>query len=150
MQTFHGIDELEKAVGTHLGHSEWTTVTQEQIDLFAEATGDHQWIHTDPARAAKGPFGATVAHGYLTLSLVTMLVEQTVRLEGLTMGVNYGSNKVRYPAPLPSGSRVRAATELVGLKRGSNGAQATFRVTVEREGGDKPVCVAEIVSLLVA
>jgi acyl dehydratase len=149
VRTFHGIDDLEKAVGTHLGHSEWTTVTQQQINLFAEATGDHQWIHTDPARAAEGPFGGTVAHGYLTLSLVTMLVGRTVQLNGLRMGVNYGSNKVRYPAPLPSGSRVRAATELLELKRGSHGAQATFRVTVEREGGDKPVCVAEIISLLV-
>ena len=149
MKTFHGLDEFEKAVGTHLGHSDWHTVTQEQVDLFAEATGDHQWIHVDPERAKDGPFGGTIAHGYLTLSMVPKLVWEVYKVEGLSMGVNYGSNKVRFPSPVPVGSRIRAGVELVGLDRGPNGAQATVRVTIEREGGDKPACVAETVSVLV-
>ena len=149
MKTFHGLDEFEKAVGTHLGHSDWHTVTQEQVDLFAEATGDHQWIHVDPERAKDGPFGGTIAHGYLTLSLVPKLVWEVYKVEGLSMGVNYGSNKVRFPSPVPVGSRIRAGVELVSLDRGPNGAQATVRVTIEREGGDMPACVAETVSVLV-
>ena len=149
MKTFHGLDEFEKAVGTHLGHSDWHTVTQEQVDLFAEATGDHQWIHVDPERAKDGPFGGTIAHGYLTLSMVPKLVWEVYKVEGLSMGVNYGSNKVRFPSPVPVGSRIRAGVELVSLERGPNGAQATVRVTIEREGGDKPACVAETVSVLV-
>lgn len=149
MKTFTGLDEFEQAVGTHLGYSDWHTVTQQQVDLFAEATGDHQWIHTDPEKAANGPFGGTIAHGYLTLSLVPMLVWQIYTVEGLKMGVNYGSNKVRFPSPVLVGSRVRAGAKLLELKRGDNGAQATVRVTVELEGGDKPACVAETVSVLV-
>jgi acyl dehydratase len=149
MRTFNGLDELEQAVGQHLGHSDWHTVTQQQVDLFADATGDHQWIHVDPERAKDGPFGTTIAHGYLTLSLVPKLVWEIYAVEGLKMGVNYGSNKVRFPSPVPVGSRIRAGAELVSLDRGPNGAQATVRVTVEREGGDKPVCVAETVSVLV-
>ncbi|MGN6243061.1 MAG: MaoC family dehydratase [Motilibacteraceae bacterium] len=149
MRTFNGLDELEKAVGTHLGYSDWHEVTQEQIDLFADATGDHQWIHVDPERAKSGPFGSTIAHGYLTLSLVPKLVWQVYSVEGLKMGVNYGSNKVRFPSPVPVGSRLRAGVELVSLDRGPQGAQATTRVTIEREGGDKPACVAEILSVLV-
>jgi acyl dehydratase len=149
MRTFDGLDEFEKAVGTHLGYSDWHTITQEQIDLFAEATGDDQWIHVDPEKAAAGPFGTTIAHGYLTLSLVPKLVWEIYKVNGLSMGVNYGSNKVRFPSPVPVGSRVRAGAELVELTRGPNGAQATVRVTIEREGGDKPACVAETVSVLV-
>ncbi|MEU9020504.1 MaoC family dehydratase [Actinomadura sp. NPDC048394] len=149
MRTFHGIDEYEKAVGTHLGHSEWHTVTQEQVNGFADATGDHQWIHVDPERAKDGPFGGTIAHGYLTLSLIPMLMSEISRVQGLTMGVNYGSDKVRFPAPVPVGSRVRAGAELVSLDRTSQGARAKVRVTIEREGGDKPVCVAEVLSVLV-
>ncbi|MEV0156040.1 MaoC family dehydratase [Micromonospora sp. NPDC050686] len=149
MRTFNGIDELERAVGSHLGHSDWHTITQEQIDLFAEATGDHQWIHTDAERAARGPFGSTIAHGYLTLSLVPKLIWQIYTVEGLSMGVNYGANKVRFPSPVPVESRIRAGAELVGLDRGPNGARATVRVTIEREGGDKPVCVADVLSVLV-
>jgi acyl dehydratase len=148
MQTFHGLDELEKAVGTHLGHSEWHTVTQERIDQFAEATGDNQWIHVDPERAKDGPFGGTIAHGYLTLSMIPRMVWQIYTVEGLKMAVNYGSNKVRFPSPVPVDSRLRAGAELVGLERGPKGAQVTVRVTVEREGGDKPACVAEVVSVL--
>ncbi len=149
MRTFQGLDELERAVGTHLGHSDWHRIDQRQIDLFAEATGDHQWIHVDPERAAQGPFGATIAHGYLTLSLVPRLVWQVYTVEGLSMGVNYGSNKVRFPAPVPVGSRVRAGVELLALERRPGGAQSVVRVTVEREGADKPACVAETVSVLV-
>ena len=149
MQKFNGLDEFEKAVGTHLGYSDWHTITQEQIDLFAEATGDHQWIHVDPERAKSGPFGTTIAHGYLTLSIIPSLVWQIYTVENLSMGVNYGSNKVRFPSPVPVGSRVRAGAELLALDKGPNGAQATVRVTVEREGGDKPACVAEVVSVLV-
>ncbi|WP_433714587.1 MaoC family dehydratase [Nocardia sp. CA-084685] len=149
MKVFNGVGELEQAVGTHLGYSEWHTVTQEQIDLFAEATGDHQWIHVDPERAAQGPFGTTIAHGYLTLSLLPQLVWQVYRVDGVKMGINYGSNKVRFPSPVPSGSRVRAGVELVKLEPTKAGVQVTALVTIEREGGDKPACIAEALSVLV-
>ncbi|WP_327096678.1 MaoC family dehydratase [Nocardia vinacea] len=149
MKVFNGIGELEQAVGTHLGYSEWHTVTQEQIDLFAEATGDRQWIHVDPERAAQGPFGTTIAHGYLTLSLLPQLVWQVYRVEGVKMGINYGSNKVRFPSPVPSGSRLRAGVELVKLEPTKAGVQVTARVTIEREGSDKPACIAEALSVLV-
>ncbi len=147
--TFHGIEELERAVGTRVGHSDWHTVTQEQVDTFAEATGDHQWIHVDPARAQDGPFGTTIAHGFLTLSLIPALVGRVYRVEGLAMGINYGVNKVRFPAPVPVGSRVRAGVELVSLTPGSGGYQLVSRVTVEIEGSDRPACVAETVAVLV-
>ena len=149
MKTFSGLEEFEKAVGTHLGYSDWRTITQEQINLFADATGDHQWIHVDPEKAKDGPFGTTIAHGYLTLSIIPSLVWQIYAVENLSMGINYGSNKVRFPSPVPVGSRVRAGAELLSLERGPNGAQATVKVTVEREGGDKPACVAETVAVLV-
>ncbi|MEU4412962.1 MaoC family dehydratase [Nocardia salmonicida] len=149
MRTFHGIDELADAVGTHLGYSEWHTVAQAQIDTFADATGDHQWIHVDPAKAADGPFGTTIAHGYLTLSLVPDLVGQVYRIEGVRMGVNYGANKLRFPAPVPVDSKVRAGVELLSVKPGGGGHLVTAQVTVERAGGDKPVCVVETVSLVV-
>lgn len=149
MKVFNGIGELGKAVGTHLGYSPWHTVTQQQIDLFADATDDHQWIHVDPEKAAAGPFGTTIAHGYLTLSLVPKLAWRVYRVEGLAMSVNYGCNKVRFPAPVPAGSRVRAGVELVSLAPGPNGVNSISRVTIEREGADKPVCVAETVSVLV-
>ena len=149
MKIFHGIEEYEQAVGTHLGHSDWHTVTQEQIDLFAEATGDHQWIHVDPQRAAEGPFGTTIAHGYLTLSLVPRLVWQVYTIEGLRMGLNYGSNKVRFPAPVPVCSRVRAGVELLSLTPTALGLQSVTRVTIEVDGSDKPACVAETVAVLV-
>ena len=149
MRTFHGLDELEAAVGEELGVSEWHTVTQEQVDMFADATGDHQWIHVDVERAKKGPFGATIAHGYLTLSLLPALVGEFYTVEGLSMGINYGSNKVRFPTPVPVGSRVRARGVLKALNRGPNGAQSIAIITVELEGSEKPACVAETVSLLV-
>lgn len=149
MKVFQGIQELAQAVGTHLGYSDWHTVTQKQIDTFAEATGDHQWIHVDPVKAAQGPFGGTIAHGYLTLSLVPMLVWQVYQVEGLAMGVNYGADKLRFPSPVPVDSRVRAGVELLSLLPGGGGYQARTKVTIEREGGDKPACVVEAVSILV-
>ncbi|MFE2955130.1 MaoC family dehydratase [Nocardia tengchongensis] len=149
MQVFEGLPELEKAVGTHLGYSDWHTVTQQQIDNFADATGDHQWIHVDPVRAAAGPFGATVAHGFLTLSLLPMLAAGVYTVTGLSMGINYGANKVRFPAPVPVDSRVRAGVELVSLTPASTGFQLVTRVTVEIDGAAKPACVAEHVALLV-
>ena len=148
MRVFRGIAELEAAVGSHLGYSAWHTVTQEQIDLFAEATGDHQWIHVDPQRAAAGPFGGTIAHGYLTLSLLPALVQELYRVEGVRMGVNYGLNKVRFPAPLPVGSAVRATAELVSAEPVPGGYQLVSRVTVSADGSDKPCCVAETVTRL--
>ncbi|WP_194818125.1 MaoC family dehydratase [Nocardia sp. XZ_19_385] len=149
MKIFNGTAELEQAVGTHLGYSDWHTITQEQVNLFAEATGDHQWIHVDPVRAADGPYGTTIAHGYLTLSLLPMLVSEIYRVDGLKMGINYGSDKVRFPAAVPVGSRVRAGVELVAVDRKSAGAQISTRVTIEIEGGAKPACVAEPIAVLV-
>ncbi|MCU1648415.1 MAG: dehydratase [Nocardia sp.] len=149
MKTFDGLGELEKAVGTHLGYSGWHTITQEQIDRFAEATGDRQWIHVDPVRAATGPFGTTVAHGFLTLSLLPMLAGEIYTVEGLSMGINYGANKVRFPSPVPVGSRLRAGIELIALTPATMGYQAVSKVTVEIEGVSKPACVAESVAVLV-
>ncbi|MEV0247731.1 MaoC family dehydratase [Nocardia sp. NPDC050712] len=149
MKIFDGTAELEQAVGTHLGYSDWHTITQEQVNLFAEATGDHQWIHVDPVRAADGPYGTTIAHGYLTLSLLPMLVSEVYRVDGLKMAINYGSDKVRFPAAVPVGSRVRAGIELVALDRKSSGVQVSTRVTIEIEGAAKPACVAEPLAVLV-
>jgi acyl dehydratase len=143
---FSSLDEMRAAIGTEIGKSEWVEISQERINLFAEATGDHQWIHTDPGMAAQGPFKTTVAHGFLTLSLLPMMNDGRFSVEGVRMGVNYGLNKVRFPAPVPVGSRVRGAFVLVSVEDVEGGAQLVFRVTVEREGGEKPVCVAETVS----
>ena len=147
---FAGVDEVSAALGSHVGYSEWHPVEQERIDRFAEATGDHQWIHVDPERAANGPFGSTIAHGYLTLSMLPAMVWETIRIEGLAMEVNYGAERLRFPAPVPVGSRVRAGIELVSLTQARDGHRLTSRVTVEREGSDKPVCVVDTVSYLVA
>lgn len=154
MRVFESVAELPGAVGQQLGVSAWRQVTQQQVDLFAEATGDHQWIHVDPDRAARGPFGGTIAHGYLTLSLLAVLVPQTYQVRGLRMAVNYGLNKVRFPAPLPVGARVRAVAQLVAVAELPQGHQVTLAVTVQREdaGGRpaaRPVCVAESLVLLV-
>jgi acyl dehydratase len=149
MRVFDGTSELPEAVGEHLGHSEWHTITQEQVDLFADATGDHQWIHVDPARAATGPFGGTIAHGYLTLSMVPMLGQQVYRFDNITMGVNYGTNKVRFPQPVRVGSRVRAGVQIMAVTPVRQGTQVVFGYTIEIEGADKPACVAETVVLLV-
>ena len=143
---FATVEDLKAAVGTVVGRSDWVTVDQERINTFADATGDHQWIHVDPERAAQGPFGTTIAHGYLTLSLIPMLSTDVAKVQGARMGVNYGLNKVRFPAPVPVGSKVRATFELLSVEDVEGGVQITSRVTVEREGGDKPVCVAETVS----
>lgn len=143
----HGVDEVRAAVGRHLGTSEWLVVDQDRIDLFADATGDHQWIHVDAQRAAAGPFGAPVAHGYLTLSLSNYFLPQILSVEGVSAGVNYGTEKVRFPAPVKVGSRVRAAAEMVRADevRGG-GVQTTIRITIEIEGSDKPACVIESLS----
>ena len=148
MQTFDGLDEFERAVGTHLGHSRWRTVTQEQVDLFADTTDDHQWIHVDPERAARGPFGSTVARGFLTLALLPSMVREIYRVEGMAMVVNYGSDRVRFPHPTPVGARIRAGAELTRLDRGPQGALAMVTTTVEIEGVAKPACVSDSLFLL--
>ncbi|MEU2042455.1 MaoC family dehydratase [Nocardia niwae] len=149
MRTFTDLTELERAVGQHLGYSSWHTITQEQIDLFAEATGDHQWIHLDIDKAARGPFGATVAHGFLTLSLLPMLTEEIYEVANLSMGVNYGANKVRFPAPVPVGSAVRAGVQLQSVTPASRGYQVVSMVSIEIDGQPKPACVVESVAVLV-
>jgi acyl dehydratase len=139
-----GIDELKASVGKHLGYSPWTTITQEQVNLFADATGDHQWIHVDVERAkAESPFGGPVAHGYLTLSLGPKLLPQVVRVEGFSMGVNYGANKVRFPSPVPVGSKLRAGAQLTSVDDVAGGVQVLLTLTFEVEGAPKPACVAE-------
>ena len=143
MRTISGLEELRRAEGDELGTSGWHEVTQSAINDFADVTGDHQWIHVDIERAKETPFGGTIAHGYYTLSLAPMLMEQTFALEGFAFAVNYGLNRVRFPAPLPVGSRVRMHAKLKDLEDIPGGAQMTVEVTFEREGGDKPVCVAE-------
>ncbi|WP_328556434.1 MULTISPECIES: MaoC family dehydratase [unclassified Streptomyces] len=143
---FATVDELRGAVGEQLGYTDWVEVEQKRIDLFAEATGDHQWIHVDPEKAATGPFGTTIAHGYLTLSLLPLFGPQLIGVEGVKMGVNYGTNKVRFPAPVPVGSRLRATATITAVDDVPGGVQVSVAFTVEREGGDKPVCVAESVS----
>jgi acyl dehydratase len=143
MRTISGLEQLRQAEGDDLGTSDWHEVTQKAIDGFADVTGDHQWIHVDVERAKQTPFGGTIAHGYYTLSLAPMLTEQVFALEGFAFAVNYGLNKVRFPAPLPVGSRVRMNAKLKALEEVPGGAQMTLEVTFECEGGDKPVCVAE-------
>ena len=133
-------------VGETFGPSSWIEITQEKIDLFADATGDHQWIHVDPERAAAGPFGKTIAHGFLTLALLPRLQHEMYTVNGIKMAINYGLNKVRFPAPVPVGSKVRTSFEVVAVEEIQGGNQVTMTATVEREGGDKPVCVAEVVS----
>jgi acyl dehydratase len=144
---FESPAELEKAVGRKLGESGWLEVTQARVDLFADATDDHQWIHVDPERARRGPFGAPIAHGYLTLSLVNRFLPEILEVRGISMGVNYGVDRVRFPAPVRVGERVRGSGELVEASRQKDGSvQAKVRVTVEIEGGAKPACVAETIS----
>ena len=143
MKTITGLEGLREAAGETLGTSDWHEVTQDDINAFADVTGDHQWIHVDPARAKETPFGGTIAHGYYTLSLAPMFTEQILALEGFAFAVNYGLNRVRFPAPLPVGSRVRMHARLQTYEPVPGGAQITVEVTFEREGGEKPVCVAE-------
>ena len=138
--------DLEAAVGQRLGESEWLTIDQNRINLFADATGDHQWIHVDPEKAKTGPFGDTIAHGYLTLSLVNMFLPEIVDVQGIAMGVNYGCEKVRFPSPVKVNSRVRGVGELVQVENVKGGVQATIRVTVEIEGSERPACVVDTIS----
>jgi acyl dehydratase len=144
--TFNSIEELKGAVGTDLGYGDWITIDQDRINKFAEATGDHQWIHVDVEKAAAGPFKTTIAHGYLTLSLLPALSGGLLHVEGVKMGVNYGVNKVRFPAPVPVNSRVRGHMVIASVEDVPGGVQITARTTMEREGGDKPVCVVESVA----
>ena len=147
MRTFTSLDEFAAAKGEHLGYSEWHEVTQQQVDTFADATGDHQWIHIDPERAAGGPFGGTIAHGYLTLSMLPVLISQIFRIENLTMAINYGLDRVRFPAPVPTGSQIRAGATLTEIRQTHLGLLSHARVTVEIDGQDKAACVADSISL---
>jgi acyl dehydratase len=146
MKIFESVDELLPLVGQVVATSDWIAVTQARIDGFAQATGDHQWIHVDPQRAATGPFGTTIAHGFLTLSLLPEMAASAMEVRSTRMGVNYGLNKVRFPAPVPSGSRLRGHFKLLAVDAIEGGAQITMEVTMEREGSAKPVCVAESLS----
>jgi acyl dehydratase len=150
MLTITGVDELKAKVGEELGVSEWHEVTQEAIDAFADATGDHQWIHVDPQRAAETPWGSTIAHGLYTLSLGPQFTFALFTIEGFAFGLNYGYNKVRFPAPLPVDSRVRMRATLTSVDDVPGGVQLTITETFEREGEEKPVCVAEAVSRMYA
>jgi len=147
MRVIGSLDELKALVGQEVAVSDWTEITQERVDQFAHATGDLQWIHIDVERSrTESPFGGTIAHGFLTLSLLPMLMMNAISMPDVKMGVNYGLNKVRFPAPVPVGSRLRARMTLVAVEDIAGGAQVTWLVTIEREGSDKPVCVAESVS----
>ena len=150
MVPLRGLDGIREACGQELGVSDWYDVTQERIDAFAEARGDHQWIHVDPERARNTPFGGTIAHGYYTLSLAPKFTDEVMRLQGFAYAVNYGLNRVRFPAPLPVGGKVRMTAKLAGLEEIPGGAEMTLELTFEREGGDKPVCVAEALSRVYA
>ena len=146
MLTLTGLDEVKAHVGSELGVSDWHLVTQEKIDEFARVTGDDQWIHIDPERAKASPFGGTIAHGYYTLSLAPMFSYRLFSFTGFAFGVNYGVNRVRFPAPMPVGGKVRMRAKLASVDDIPGGAQITTELTFEREGGDKPVCVAESLS----
>ena len=137
---------LLEAPGQQLGPTDWLEITQQRIDQFADATGDHQWIHVDPQRAKDGPFGATIAHGYLSLSLANYFLPQLMTVENIAMGVNYGCEKVRFPAPVPVGSRLRGVGEVISAEEVKGGVQVVVRVTVEIEGGERPACVVDTIS----
>ena len=141
----NGVEGLKSAVGEHLGYSEYMEITQERVNQFADATGDHQWIHVDVERAKSGPFGGPIAHGYLTLSLGPALYPTVVRIDGFSMGVNYGANKVRFPSPVPVGARLRLGVKLLQVEEIAGGVQTTMEFTFECEGASKPSCVAEII-----
>jgi acyl dehydratase len=149
VRTFSGLADFAAATGEDLGYSDWHEVTQAQVSAFADATGDHQWIHVDPQRAASGPFGKTIAHGYLTLAMLPVLVSEIYRIENLTMAVNYGLDRLRFPSPVPTGSRIRAGATLREVKETSLGSLAYSRVTVKVEGHEKAACVADTVTLFV-
>ena len=137
---------LLEAVGADLGHTDWLDIEQERINLFADATGDHQWIHVDPEKAAEGPFGKTIAHGYLTLSLANLFLPDLMKVENFSMGVNYGCDKVRFPAPVPVGSHVRGAGEVISAEEMKGGVQVVVRISIEVEGSDRPACIVDTIS----
>ena len=143
--TIDGIDGLKSSVGQHLGHSDWHEVTQEQVNQFADATGDHQWIHVDPERAKDGPFGRTIAHGYLTISLAPLFMKDILQVKGMAMGLNYGINKLRFPSPVPVGSKLRAGAQVASVEDVTGGVQVTLDLTFEIDGQEKPACVAQCV-----
>jgi acyl dehydratase len=143
MRVFNGVDDLRAAVGSQLGVSDWITIEQSRVDTFADATDDHQWIHVDAEKAEDGPFGTTIAHGFLTLSLIPSMGWQIYRVEGVTMTINYGLNRVRFTSPVRVGSKVRGSIELVEVSDVSGGVQVTNKVTVEIEGAERPAVVAE-------
>ena len=148
-QVFNSAAAVLQAVGQDLGTTDWLSISQERIQTLADATGDHQWIHVDPERARQGPFGTTIAHGYLTLSLANLFLPQLVQYEGLKMGVNYGCDKVRFPAPVPVGSHVRGHGQVMAAEPvAGDGVQVTVRITVQIEGSDKPGCVVDTISRL--
>ncbi|MET0766524.1 MAG: MaoC family dehydratase [Aeromicrobium sp.] len=147
-RVFDTLEAFKAAAGEELGTSDWLTVTQEQINTFADATGDHQWIHVDPERAASGPFGTTIAHGYLTLSLLPVFGAEIYEIHGLAFGMNYGANKIRFPSTVPVDSRLRATATLLETKDIAIGTQVVIQFVVEREGADKPVCIAEVVYVM--
>jgi acyl dehydratase len=149
MRIFHNLDELAGAVGQVLGQGEWLTVTQQMIDLFAEATGDFQYIHVDPERAVKGPFGAPVAHGFLTLSLIPRLANTVYKVEGIATGINYGSNRVRFIEPVHVNRRIRAQTKLLAVEPSSRGTRITSEAMVEIEDSARPACIAELIVLMI-
>jgi acyl dehydratase len=149
MRVFENVGEVFTAKGEPLGTSAWLTVTQQRIDTFAEATGDHQWIHVDVERAKEGPFGTTIAHGYLTLSLIPVLAAELFTVRNVRMGINYGTEKVRFPAPVPAGARIRDSAVLVDVVETAAGVRLTVRHTIEIEGLAKPGCVADTLSLVV-
>ena len=138
--------KLLDAAGQHLGFTEWLEIEQERINLFADATGDHQWIHVDPDKASEGPFGATIAHGYLTLSLANLFLPDLMEVQSVSMGVNYGCDRVRFPAPVPVGSRVRGAGEVISAEEVKGGIQVVVRITVEIEGSERPACIVDTIS----
>ncbi|NKY51652.1 MaoC family dehydratase [Nocardia vermiculata] len=148
-QIFHGIDEVAAAVGEHLGYSGWLEVTQERVDAFADATDDRQWIHVDPERAAATDFGGTIAHGYLTLSLLPALGAEIFDIDGVRMKINYGTNKIRFLAPVPVGSRIRCGARIQALERTPKGANLVTAYVIEIEGGERPALVAETIRVLV-
>ncbi len=150
MRTFRSVEEIESAVGEEIGTTEWVEITQDRVDRFADATNDHQWIHVDRERAAEGPFGGTIAHGYLTLSLIPYFGSQLFALANPGAKLNYGVNKVRFPNPVKVGARIRATAKVNGVVEMSAGHQLTMGFTIEIEGEDKPACVAETVVLLLA
>ena len=145
-RTFSSTDELASSVGADLGTTDWITVTQEQVDKFADATLDHQWIHTDTERARNGPFGGPIAHGYLTMSLASHFLSDLAKVEGISMGINYGVDKVRFPAPVPVGSKLTATGEIIDAKEVPGGVQAVTRITITREGGERPVAIVDAIA----